>query len=143
MSILDELKKWTHPYDEDEDYDDEEEFFESISDWTDSDISSWSDYYKVLEDEAKEDLEDSYGKYRVSAEATKEKNMSLKKWEDEYDWEIENYEDAGCFDRDSVKAVKIVTVKVKIQGEDDIERDSGEICMVKMGLFWKVFDYDL
>lgn len=126
-----------------DDYDDEEEFFESISNWTDSDISSWSDYYKVLEDEAKEDLEDSYGKYRVSAEATKEKNMSLKKWEDEYDWEIENYEDAGCFDRDSVKAVKIVTVKVKIQGEDDIERDSGEICMVKMGLFWKVFDYDL
>ena len=25
MSILDELKKWTHPYDEDEDYDDEDE----------------------------------------------------------------------------------------------------------------------
>ena len=24
MSILDELKKWTHPYDEDEDYDDED-----------------------------------------------------------------------------------------------------------------------
>lgn len=123
-------------------YDDEEEFFESTSDWTDSDISSWSDYYKALEDEAKEDLEDSYGKYRVSAEATKERNMSLKKWEDEYDWEIGSYEDAGCFDRDSVKAVKSVTVKVKIQSEDDIERETVEMCMVKMGLFWKVFDYN-
>lgn len=125
-----------------DDYDDEEEFFESISNWTDSDISSWSDYYKVLEEEAKDDLEDSYGKYRVSAEATKERNMSLKKWEDEYDREIENYEDAGCFDRDSVKAVKSVTVKVKIQSEDDIERETVEMCMVKMGLFWKVFDYN-
>lgn len=126
-----------------DDYDDdEEEFFESASDWTDSDISSWSDYYKALEDEAKEGLEDSYGKYRVSAEATKERNMSLKKWEDEYDREIENYEDAGCFDRDSVKAVKSVTVKVKIQSEDDIERETVEMCMVKMGLFWKVFDYN-
>lgn len=123
-------------------YDDEEEFFESASDWTDSDISSWSDYYKALEDEAKEGLEDRYGKYRVSAEATKERNMSLKKWEDEYDREIENYEDAGCFDRDSVKAVKSVTVKVKIQSEDDIERETVEMCMVKMGLFWKVFDYN-
>ena len=28
MSILDELKKWTHPYDEDEDYDDEDELEE-------------------------------------------------------------------------------------------------------------------
>ena len=123
-------------------YDDEEEFFESASDWTDSDISSWSDYYKALEEEAKENLEDSYGKYRVSAEATKERNMYLKKWEDEYDREIGNYEDAGCFDRDSVKAVKIVTVKVKIQSEDDIERETVEMCMVKMGLFWKVFDYN-
>ena len=24
MSILDELKKWTHPYEDDEDYDDDE-----------------------------------------------------------------------------------------------------------------------
>ena len=29
MSILDELKKWTHPYDEDEDYDDEDELEEA------------------------------------------------------------------------------------------------------------------
>ena len=29
MSILDELKKWTHPYDEDEDYDDEDELDEA------------------------------------------------------------------------------------------------------------------
>ena len=29
MSILDELKKWTHPYDEDEDYDDEDELEET------------------------------------------------------------------------------------------------------------------
>ena len=29
MSILDELKKWTHPYDEDGDYDDEDELEEA------------------------------------------------------------------------------------------------------------------
>ena len=29
MSLLDELKKWTHPYDEDEDYDDEDELDEA------------------------------------------------------------------------------------------------------------------
>ena len=29
MSILDELKKWTHPYDEDEDYGDEDELEEA------------------------------------------------------------------------------------------------------------------
>ena len=29
MSILDELKKWTHPYDEDEEYDDEDELDEA------------------------------------------------------------------------------------------------------------------
>ena len=126
-----------------EDYDDEEEFFESASGWSDRDINSWNDYYKAVGEETKENLEDDYGKYKLSVEATKEKKMSLKKWEDEYEWEIENLEDAGCFDRDSVKTVKVVTVKVKIQGEDDIDRDSGEICMVKMGLSWKVFDADL
>ena len=31
MSILDELKKWTHPYDEDEDYDDEDQLEEAPS----------------------------------------------------------------------------------------------------------------
>lgn len=125
------------------DYDDEEEFFEDASDEYDEEITSWRDYYKAESEDSKDRLDDYYGSYKFTIEVTKEKNMSLKKWEDEYEWEIENYEDADCFDRDAVKAVKMVTVKIKIKGEDGSDSYTAEMCVVKMGLSWKVFDFDL
>ena len=125
------------------DYDgSEDEFFEAMSDLYEVDISSWRDYYKAVDEDSREGLEDSFGKYKVTAEATRTKEKSV-------DWLrlkthgwLGTLEEEAGFDHDSIKAVRLVTVKLKIAG-DKIKRETCDVIVVRTGLFWGVLDeYD-
>jgi len=117
---------------------DEEEFFEKISDNVDEEIDSWNDYFKIMKERAKEDLEDEYGKFTISAKSTRVKDISVKLLEEKLSYFLENLEEITDFDRDKIDEVKEVAVKLAIKGEDDTERDTAYVCMVRIGLSWKV-----
>lgn len=122
--------------------DDAEKFFEKQSDYYDADISSWSQYYKAVDANLKESLEDEYGKYKITAEVTKSKDMSVKKLLEENASHIKELESHIAFDADTIADVKLVTIKLKLAGEDDIDRTKMAVYMVKAGGRWGVLDWD-
>lgn len=115
---------------------DEDEFFEKMSDSLGEDIESWEDYGQVLRDQAKEELEDEYGDYEITMEVTRVKDSSVKKIKEVF--LLESLEDDGLIDRDDFKDIKEVTVKVKISGEDETDRETLAVFMVQLGSLWKV-----
>lgn len=120
---------------------DEEAFFEAYSDLLDEDISGWNEYYKVCDASRKEDLEEAYGEFKVTAETTRTKDISVKKLDEDRSWWLDWLE-KHCepFDRDDIQDAKIVTVKLKIKGEDDSDRESMEVYLVKIHGSWRVLD---
>ena len=124
------------------DYEDEEEYFEYASDRWDEDIRSWNDFYQVRNAGMKEDMEDLYGDYRLTVEATKSRDLSVKRLLSDQDYWLDVLEKYGAFDRDSVTAAQQVTVKVKIKGEEDTDRVTYKVTLVKAGGGWKVLDYE-
>ena len=125
------------------DYDgDEEVFFEAMSDEYDADITSWNEYYKATDTYFKEYWEDNYGKYKVSVEVVRSKDISVRRLLDDESDAISYLEENLNFDSDKISAAKIVTVKGKLAGEDDIMREKFEIYMVKIGLTWRVLNWD-
>lgn len=125
------------------DYKDEDDFFEKMSDKYDEDIASWRTYYKAVDKDSRENFEDALGKYKISAEVTKNRDVSLNKWLDEYSLTLKELEKSGSFDKDKVSGVKEVTVKVKLKGEEQTERVTMDMCMVKTGGSWKVLTCDM
>lgn len=117
---------------------DEEVFFEAMSDEYDADITSWNEYYKAVDTYFKEYWEDNYGKYKVSVEVVRSKDISVRRLLDDESDAISYLEENLNFDSDKISAAKIVTVKGKLAGEDDIMREKFEIYMVKIGLTWRV-----
>ena len=74
----------------------------------------------------------------VFGEAIRVKNISMNKLLDE-EWEwIDTLERMNAFDSDTISAAKIVTVKCKIKGEDELERTTLDVFVVKTGATWKV-----
>ena len=121
---------------------DEESFFEKASDEYDADIHSWRDYYKEKNIYLQEELEDAYGVYQITTEATRVKNISINKLLDE-EWEwINTLEGMNAFDSDTISAAKVVTVKCKVKGEDEVERTTLDVFVVKTGAMWKVLDFE-
>lgn len=121
---------------------DEEVFFENQSNWLDEDITSWKDYYEAKDASNKEGMEDELGRYTIKTEAKKVKDVSAKKIRSDYEYWLDELEDSIGFDSDKIKAGKRVTVKLTIKGEDDTERETVDIVLVRMGLTWKVLAAD-
>lgn len=121
---------------------DEEAFFEDASDDAKADIASWDDYYKALDTMHEEELTDEYGRYKVTVETTRVRDVSIKKLEEDCGKWLEKLESRGLFDRDSIQAVKEVMVKAKLTGEDETERETFEVYLVKVGFQWKVIAYE-
>lgn len=121
---------------------DEEAFFERNSDYYETEIRSWADYYKAVDTDAKEQLSDDYGHFRIKTEATKERDISVKKVITDNARFLTSLEKHGSFDRDTIKAAKEITVKVKIVGEDETYRDAFQVTLVKIGMQWKVLTND-
>lgn len=125
------------------DYDgDEEAFFEYASDRYDTDVTSWNDYYKAVDDDFKESLEEVYGEYKVTAKVLKSKDISVKRVLEDEASLIEMLEDDINFDSDQISDAKLVTVRLKIAGEDGIRRNKYEVYVVKIGLSWRVLAWD-
>lgn len=125
-----------------DDYDDLDEFFDDATDRYDRKVNSWGSYFKAVDDYYKENLEDDLGKFSVSAEAIKSKDISINTLKDEWSWRISNLEDEGLFNIDDVSDAKVVTVRLTLDGKVDTERMKYDVYLVKMGLSWKVFAID-
>ena len=46
------------------------------------------------------------------------------------------------FDSDKISKGMLVTVKVKIKGEDETDRETADVYLAKIGGLWKALDYD-
>ena len=123
--------------------DDEDDFFEDMSDKYDENITSWGSYFKVKNRSDKEKVEDLIGKYKITTEVTRKKDISLKKLLEENSGLIKKLEAEGLIDRDDISAAKEITVKMKVKGEDQTIRNTYDMYLVKIGGAWKVLDYDI
>ena len=119
-----------------------EEYFERKSDYLTEDITSWEELSKAYRSYWDETYSDKYGKYEFSIEATRVKDISNRKLEEKQKNLLDTLEDKQLIDRDDITEVKEVTLKVKITGDDETDRDTITIYLVKIGAFWKVL-YDL
>ena len=116
----------------------EAEYFEERSDYYEEDIDNWKTYSKLLKERTEDYLFEEYGEYKITFEATREKDISKRKLESEVD--LEYLENKTDFNIDQVSKVKTVTVKMKIEGEEKVKRYTYTVYMVKVGLFWKALD---
>ncbi len=118
---------------------DEQEWLEERSSRNDEDFSSMSDYYKYVKTERDEELYDYYGEYKITTRVSKEKDIRVGKLlDDEF---IARTLDTLDIDEGRVKAAKLVTVKLHIDGEDDSDRRTYEVQLVRIGLAWKAIDW--
>ena len=60
-------------------YDDEDDFFEAMSDKYDENITSWGSFFKAKNKSDKETIEDLVEKYKITTEVTRTKDISVKK----------------------------------------------------------------
>ena len=123
-------------------YDDEDDFFKAMSDQYDENITSWGSYFKVKNRSDKEKVEDLIGKYKITTEVTRKKDITLKKLLEENSSLIKKLEAEGLIDRGDISAAKEITVKMKMEGEDQTVRITYDVYLVKIGGAWKVLDYD-
>lgn len=119
---------------------DEQEWLEEQSNWYDEDFLSMSDYYNYVKTERDDTLYDEYGEYKITTRVSKEKDVRVGKLLDDDD--IVETLDTLDIDEGRVKAAKLVTVKLHIDGEDDSDRWTLEVQLVRIGLAWKVIDWD-
>ena len=122
----------------------EEEFFENLSDKWNEDITSWKDISKYQLNYSEEWAYEWYGKYTETYKTARIKDMSIRRLEEEHSSLLDEMEAFANFDRDDISKIKEATVKMKIEGEDDFDRITFDIILVKVGGFWKGFycDYD-
>lgn len=124
------------------DYEDEEEFFEDWSDTLDVDIENWNEFYRAFQADTEEELKDEYGDYKLTVEATRTKDVSNSRMERDYSSRMDKLEeDYEGFDRDDIRDMKEVTVKMKLEGEDYTERESYVVTLVKIHGLWKVLQF--
>ena len=93
---------------------DEQEWLEEQSYWHGEDFSSMSDYYNYMKTERDDTLYDEYGEYKMTTRVSKEKDVRVGKLLD--DEVIAETLDMQDIDEGRVKAAKLVTVKLHIDG---------------------------
>lgn len=124
--------------------DDEDEFFEELSEDYDEDISSWNDWYKRKLNNAKESYKDYYGDdYKLKVKATDTEELDEDEIEDIIDYLLDECD--GYIDEDAVEDIEEamnVTVEASISGEDGEDSGIMYVTVVKIDGTWKVADYD-
>lgn len=125
------------------DGDEEEVFFDEMSDRYDEDITSWQEYFKVVKSYGKERHEDWYGKYKYSFTVARVKDLSERKLKEKYSEVLDAYEEASLLDADNIGKGKEVTVKSKLESEEDgVDRATCIVTVVKISGAWKVLTFD-
>ena len=117
--------------------DDEDEFFEEMSDEFDADIDSWAELAAALREELREDLEDEYGKFELEIEAAGVRELSVREIKDEMgEWRFGEIEDFG-FDPGKAEAYTAVRVNITIAGKEDSYTIPVTIYLAKIDGSWK------
>lgn len=130
----------THEYMLDEN-ETEEKFFNEQSNELMEDIESWADYEKVMSEQAQEYLADQFGKFKLSTEVKRVKDISVRHLLSELEKSINILESRAGFDKNSITDCKRVDIKITVDGEDDTERLMYSIYMVEIDGQWKVLQY--
>ena len=120
---------------------DEQDWLEEWNSRYYEDFSSMSDYDNYMKTFREEILYDCYGEYKITTRVSKERDVRVGKLLDDDD--IVETLDTLDIDEGRVKAVKLVTVKLHIDGEDDSNRATFEVQLVRIGLAWKVIDWNV
>lgn len=123
-------------------YEDEDAFFEDMSEEYDADIRSWQDYYRALNEYGREVLDDYVGKYSAEMDVTKVRDISVDKLRGDLSYHIKKLEEHGSFDADKITAAKKITVKVKLKGEERTVRYTYDMYLVKVSGAWKILTVD-
>jgi|GEM_PF-1604521 len=123
-----------------DDYDTEEDLFERYSDYYKEDITSWKDLAKCNKQIHEDWMYEEFGKYKVSSETSRIKDLSIRHLEEENDYFLSFLEEHCGFDRDDISKAKQATVKMKIKGDYDSDRVTFDVTLVKIGGVWKGFD---
>lgn len=109
-------------------------------------IRSNKDIFKAMKKLMEEELEDTYGKYKITVEPDGDPDEMKKK---ELKEAIEDLEDVcdmldldidDYINTDKIKEGYIVEVECEIEGEDDDDSETVEIIVVKYKGKWKVLD---
>lgn len=120
----------------------EEAFFEHLSDVYDEDINSWEDYFKVYQKQNLENMEDSFGDYKYIYNVSRIKDISVRKVKEENKSLLSSLERAVDFDADTIEEGKKVTVKIKLDSEDEgIVRFTAYVTLVKASGSWKILNW--
>ena len=123
-----------------DDYDTEEDLFERYSDYYKEDITSWKDLAKCNKQIHEDWMYEEFGKYKVSSETSRIKDLSIRHLEEENDYFLSFLEEHCGFDRDDISKAKQAIVKMKIKGDYDSDRVTFDVTLVKIGGVWKGFD---
>lgn len=118
----------------------EEEYFEAASREYHEDISNWKELSVCSRNKWDDLLSLAYGSYTVKVSASRTSDLSVSRLEEACSNSLDRIEERTDFDRGSISKAKKVTVNVKIRGEDDSDRYSETVYMVKCGLFWKCLE---
>lgn len=119
-------------------YGSEEECFSSYSRRCYSTITSWSEYYKVIDDSYKQGYNNIYGKYTISAEVIDSWDMEIETLYRKYSSFIGELEYWTAFDFDQVDEAKGITVQVDISGKEGSKQYCDTLYMVKYNGKWSV-----
>lgn len=123
-----------------DDYETEEDLFEWYSDYYKEDITSWKDLAKCNKQIHEDWMYEEFGKYKVSSETSRIKDLSIRHLEEENDYFLSFLEEHCGFDRDDISKAKQAIVKMKIKGDYDSDRVTFDVTLVKIGGVWKGFD---
>lgn len=119
---------------------DDEDLFEKCADYYNEDIESWKDLYAVQKKSQMETWEDQFGKFKITAEVTRTKDLSEKKAKSVLSGWMDVLETYG-FDTDQIKECKQVSLKVKLIGEDKTDKETVQVYLCKLNGSWRVVNY--
>lgn len=122
---------------------DEEDFFKKRSNEYHEKITSWGDYARVRREYAEKKLYREYGAYDLTVNALESRDITLLTLEDEYSDILRRAETEYDINIDDISAVKVVTIRFKIDGEEEGVKEIIDVIMVRSGILWKVLDWDL
>ena len=120
------------------------EYFEGKSESLNEDIGSWKDLEKYYLRNQEKAIFKEYGEYKLSIDVMYTEDIPNLKFEDDFKEELEELKEKTDFNPDSIKDVKRVTLKIRIdgEGEDNIDRSVAVVYLVKIGMSWKVFEWN-
>lgn len=116
-----------------------EKFFSSASNDYNYTITTWHEYYKAYDAYWKENYEDNYGEFKVTAEVSGVADISIQGLYDDSPSIAFSLMEYADFDFDQVDEAKIYTVLTNIKGENGSYTSKEDVYVVKCNGKWGVY----